>query len=187
MNAKKAQREILTVNSQQQIVAGVETPSVERSRLAQGRPERSQRGRRRRGERGRRSAVGISGIQALEPYWGKRCSKGVEPVRVALLDWVDPVRVALLGIIINIARGAIIDEKELVGCLVRGEIAGAGLDVFENEPNVPKELFAMDNVVLLPHRAAFTEGAFFNAFRLVMDNLEAFFSNRPLLSPVIDE
>ncbi|KAG5557541.1 hypothetical protein RHGRI_007696 [Rhododendron griersonianum] len=76
MNAKKAQREILTVNSQQQIVAGVETPSVERSRLAQGRPERSQRGRRRRGERGRRSAVGISGIQALEPYWGKRCSKG---------------------------------------------------------------------------------------------------------------
>ncbi|KAG5557539.1 hypothetical protein RHGRI_007696 [Rhododendron griersonianum] len=95
MNAKKAQREILTVNSQQQIVAGVETPSVERSRLAQGRPERSQRGRRRRGERGRRSAVGISGIQALEPYWGKRCSKGVEPIRVALLgraisDGVSP-------------------------------------------------------------------------------------------------
>ncbi|KAE9445732.1 hypothetical protein C3L33_22369, partial [Rhododendron williamsianum] len=83
------------------------------------------------------------------------------------------------GIIINIARGAIIDEKELVGCLVRGEIAGAGLDVFENEPNVPKELFVI--------RAAFTEEAFFDAFRLVMDNLEAFFSNRPLLSPVIDE
>ncbi|XP_058210745.1 glyoxylate/hydroxypyruvate reductase HPR3-like [Rhododendron vialii] len=91
------------------------------------------------------------------------------------------------GIIINIARGAIINEKELVGCLARGEIAGAGLDVFENEPNVPKELSAMDNVVLLPHRAAFTEEAFFDAFRLVVDNLEAFFSNRPLLSPVIDE
>lgn len=59
--------------------------------------------------------------------------------------------------------------------------------VFENEPNVPKELFAMDNVVLLPHRAAFTEEAFFDAFQLVVDNLQAFFSNRPLLSPVIDK
>lgn len=76
---------------------------------------------------------------------------------------------------------------ELVGCLARGEIAGAGLDVFENEPNVPKELFAMDNVVVLPHTAAFTEEAFFDAFQLVVGNLEAFFSNRPLLSPVTDE
>ncbi|XWS45981.1 hypothetical protein CRYUN_Cryun14cG0025800 [Craigia yunnanensis] len=45
------------------------------------------------------------------------------------------------GIIINIARGTIINEKEMVECLVQGEIGGAGLDVFENEPNVPKELF----------------------------------------------
>ncbi|XP_059651505.1 glyoxylate/hydroxypyruvate reductase HPR3-like isoform X1 [Cornus florida] len=91
------------------------------------------------------------------------------------------------GVIVNIGRGAIIDEKELVRCLVQGEIGGAGLDVFENEPNVPKELFALDNVVMLPHRAAFTEEAFYDAFQLVMGNLEAFFSNRPLLSPVIDE
>ncbi|CAK9134490.1 unnamed protein product [Ilex paraguariensis] len=67
------------------------------------------------------------------------------------------------GIIINIGRGAIIDEKELVRCLVEGKIFGVGLDVFENEPNVPKELFALDHVVMLPHRAAFTEESFYDA------------------------
>ncbi|OMO78708.1 hypothetical protein CCACVL1_14178 [Corchorus capsularis] len=62
------------------------------------------------------------------------------------------------GIIVNIARGAIINEKEMVECLVNGEIGGAGLDVFENEPNVPKELFELDNVVLSPHRVVFYTG-----------------------------
>ncbi|MFS7932611.1 putative oxidoreductase [Helianthus anomalus] len=47
------------------------------------------------------------------------------------------------GIIVNVARGAIIDEVELVKCLVEGEIGGAGLDVFENEPNVPKEMYEL--------------------------------------------
>ncbi|XP_075073992.1 glyoxylate/hydroxypyruvate reductase HPR3-like [Nicotiana tabacum] len=91
------------------------------------------------------------------------------------------------GILNNIARGPIVDEKELVKFLVEGEIAGAGLDVFENEPKVPQELIALDNVVLPPHRAAFTEEAFRDAFQLVLANLEAFFSNIPLISPVIDE
>ncbi|XP_028117360.1 glyoxylate/hydroxypyruvate reductase HPR3-like isoform X2 [Camellia sinensis] len=90
------------------------------------------------------------------------------------------------GVIINVGRGAIINEKELVECLVEGEIGGAGLDVFENEPNVPKELFGLDNVVLLPHRAAFTEESFFDCSQLVIANLEAFFGNRPLLTPVTD-
>lgn len=90
------------------------------------------------------------------------------------------------GILINIARGPIVDEKELVKFLVEGEIAGAGLDVFENEPKVPQELYSMDNVVLTPHRAAFTEEAFSSAFQIVLANLEAFFSNKPLISPVID-
>ncbi|KAL3571909.1 hypothetical protein D5086_025813 [Populus alba] len=64
------------------------------------------------------------------------------------------------GVIVNIGRGAIVDEKEMVRCLVHGEIAGAGLDVFENEPDVPKELFELDNVVLSPHRAVFTPESF---------------------------
>lgn len=91
------------------------------------------------------------------------------------------------GILINVCRGAIIDEKELVQSLVRGEIRGAGLDVFENEPNVPEELLALDNVVLSPHTAVFTTESLSELCDLVIGNLEAFFSDKPLLSPVLDE
>ena len=91
------------------------------------------------------------------------------------------------GVIVNIGRGAVIDEKELVQCLVEGEIGGAGLDVFENEPDLPKELFTLDNVVLSPHSAVYTSESFSDLFDLVMGNLEAFFSNKPLLSPLLDE
>ncbi|KAE8662493.1 Glyoxylate/hydroxypyruvate reductase HPR3 [Hibiscus syriacus] len=91
------------------------------------------------------------------------------------------------GIIVNVARGAIIDEKEMVVCLVHGEIGGAALDVFENEPDVPKQLLQLDNVVLTPHRAVFTPEGFMAACDLVVANLEAFFEDKPLLSPLIDE
>ncbi|PHT39870.1 Glyoxylate/hydroxypyruvate reductase HPR3 [Capsicum baccatum] len=91
------------------------------------------------------------------------------------------------GIIINIARGPIINETELVQCLVQGEIAGAGLDVFENEPNVPEELLSLDNVVLSPHVAYLTEESFQDLYELMSGNLEAFFFNKPLLSPVLDD
>jgi hydroxypyruvate reductase 2 len=91
------------------------------------------------------------------------------------------------GVIVNIGRGAIIDEKEMVQCLAEGEIGGAGLDVFENEPNVPKEFFALDNVVLEPHLAVFTPESFKALRDLMIGNLEAFFSNKPLLSAAIDE
>ncbi|KAK2994238.1 hypothetical protein RJ640_027155 [Escallonia rubra] len=91
------------------------------------------------------------------------------------------------GVVVNIARGAIIDEKAFVQCLVQGDIAGAGLDVFECEPNVPKDLLELDNVVLSPHRAVFTEESFLDCFEHISGNLEAFFSNKPLLSPVIED
>lgn len=91
------------------------------------------------------------------------------------------------GVIVNIGRGPIIDEKEMVRCLVEGEIAGAGLDVFENEPDVPKELFELDNVVLSPHCAVFTHESLKALSELVVGNLEAFFSNKPLLSEYVDE
>ncbi|KAF8379373.1 hypothetical protein HHK36_028807 [Tetracentron sinense] len=90
------------------------------------------------------------------------------------------------GVIINIGRGALIDEKEMVRCLVEGEIGGAGLDVFENEPDVPKELLALDNVVLSPHRAVLTPESFSGVQELMIANLEAFFSNEPLHSLVKD-
>ncbi|MGT2492896.1 NAD(P)-dependent oxidoreductase [Cupriavidus basilensis] len=60
------------------------------------------------------------------------------------------------GFLINIARGTVVDEVALVDALVHRRIAGAGLDVFENEPHVPEALFALDNVVLLPHMASAT-------------------------------
>ncbi|XP_008783586.3 glyoxylate/hydroxypyruvate reductase HPR3-like [Phoenix dactylifera] len=88
------------------------------------------------------------------------------------------------GIIINVGRGPLVDEDELVRRLMQGELGGAGLDVFENEPAVPKELFLMDNVVLSPHRAVFTSESFADLGQLLAANLEAFFSNRPLLTPV---
>lgn len=88
------------------------------------------------------------------------------------------------GIIINVGRGAIIDERQMVQSLMQGEIRGAGLDVFEKEPYVPVELFSMDNVVLSPHRAVFTVESFQALADLMIGNLEAFFSNKPLLTPV---
>ncbi|KAI9073913.1 hypothetical protein K1719_044125 [Acacia pycnantha] len=89
------------------------------------------------------------------------------------------------GIIVNVGRGSLIDEKELVKCLVEREIGGAGLDVFENEPHVPKELFELDNVVLSPHAAVHTNESMMATSELMAANLEAFFSNKPLLTPVI--
>ncbi|TXG62748.1 hypothetical protein EZV62_009742 [Acer yangbiense] len=91
------------------------------------------------------------------------------------------------GVIVNIGRGAIIDEQELVRCLVHGEIKGAGLDVFEKEPDVPKELFELDNVVLSPHCANWTGETFNDRQKYVVSNLEAFFSNKPLLSTAVDD
>lgn len=91
------------------------------------------------------------------------------------------------GVIVNVARGAIINEVELVNCLVEGEIGGVGLDVFENEPNVPTQMLELDNVVLLPHRTAFTRESFHDAAQILLSNLEAFFTNKPLLTPVANQ
>uniref|UniRef100_A0ACD5WMF8 Uncharacterized protein n=1 Tax=Avena sativa TaxID=4498 RepID=A0ACD5WMF8_AVESA len=88
------------------------------------------------------------------------------------------------GVIINIGRGANIDEAELVVALKEGKIAGAGLDVFEQEPKTQAELFSMDNVVLSPHVAVFTEESRSDLRAHTIGNLEAFFSGQPLVSPV---
>ncbi|KAK8658147.1 hypothetical protein V6N13_036359 [Hibiscus sabdariffa] len=88
------------------------------------------------------------------------------------------------GVIINVGRGALIDEKELVQLLVRGELRGVGLDVFESEPDVPQELFSLDNVVLSPHCAVATPECFDALEELITVNLKAFFSNKPLQSLV---
>ncbi|XP_010254093.1 PREDICTED: hydroxyphenylpyruvate reductase-like [Nelumbo nucifera] len=89
------------------------------------------------------------------------------------------------GIIINIGRGSHIDEPELVSALVEGRLAGAGLDVFENEPQVPEQLFGLDNVVLLSHVGSDTVETCKEMADLVIANLEAHFLNKPLLTPAV--
>ncbi|KAJ8440028.1 hypothetical protein Cgig2_020516 [Carnegiea gigantea] len=88
------------------------------------------------------------------------------------------------GFLINIGRGPHVDEPELVSALVEGRLGGAGLDVFENEPHVPEELFKLDNVVLLPHVGSGTVETRKDMADLVLGNLEAHFSGKPLLTPV---
>jgi lactate dehydrogenase-like 2-hydroxyacid dehydrogenase len=89
------------------------------------------------------------------------------------------------GAIINIARGSLIDEAALVAALVEGRIAGAGLDVFENEPHVPPALLTLPNVVLTPHIGSATVETRDAMGRLMLDNLAAFFADQPLLTPVV--
>lgn len=89
------------------------------------------------------------------------------------------------GILVNVARGSIVDEAALVGALREGRLGGAGLDVFEDEPNVPEALWAMDQVVLQPHQASATQETREAMARLVLDNLAAQFAGRPLLTQVV--
>ena len=75
------------------------------------------------------------------------------------------------GILINPARGSVVDEPALVQALKDGKVGGAGLDVFANEPNVPPELLAMDNVVVLPHVGSATVETRSAMAGLVVENL----------------
>ena len=84
---------------------------------------------------------------------------------------------------INVARGSVIDEAALVRALADKRIAGAGLDVFENEPNVPRALFELDNVMLLPHIASGTEETRQAMADRVFDNLQGFFRDGRMVSP----
>ena len=88
------------------------------------------------------------------------------------------------GYLINVARGSVVDEPALIQALQNGTIAGAALDVFENEPQVPEALRAQDNVVLAPHIASATEQTRQAMAQRVLDNLDAFFAGRPLPSAV---
>ncbi|WP_029353431.1 2-hydroxyacid dehydrogenase [Bosea sp. 117] len=88
------------------------------------------------------------------------------------------------GMLINVARGSVVDEPALIRALTAGTLGAAGLDVFENEPHVPEALIALDNVVLLPHVASATHLTRRAMGQLVVDNLLAWFDGRPPLTPV---
>lgn len=88
------------------------------------------------------------------------------------------------GYLVNIARGSVVDEPALVTALTSGTIAGAALDVFVDEPNVPAELMGLDNVVLLPHIASATTETREAMGDLAFRNLQQFMTDGTLLTPV---
>lgn len=88
------------------------------------------------------------------------------------------------GVVVNVGRGSTLDEADLADALQRGVIAGAGLDVFDNEPHVPEALMALPGVSLLPHvgsASQFTRDAMAD---LVVDNLKSWFASGRALTPV---
>jgi lactate dehydrogenase-like 2-hydroxyacid dehydrogenase len=88
------------------------------------------------------------------------------------------------GILINVARGSVVDEDALIDALQKKKICAAGLDVFANEPKVPQALIDMEQVVLLPHvgsASVYTRRAM---DQLVVDNLLAWADGKPPLTPV---
>jgi len=111
----------------------------------------------------------------------------ITPGGAATRKLIDAKVLAALGkkgYLVNVARGSVVDEQALVSALRDGTIAGAGLDVFENEPNVPSELLALDNVVLTPHVGSATWQTRQAMADLAFGNLTAHFAGKPLLSPV---
>jgi len=88
------------------------------------------------------------------------------------------------GILVNVARGSVVDEPALVKALQDGALGGAGLDVFAAEPKVPPELFAMENVVLEPHIGSATTETRLDMGNLAIANLRAHLAGKPLLTPV---
>jgi hydroxypyruvate reductase len=121
---------------------------------------------------------------------------GYEPTLMGLAQWADflvvisaggPATRHLIsaevlqalgpkGFLINVSRGSVIDEQALVAALQTGQIAGAGLDVYQDEPQVPTALWSMDNVVLLPHVASATHETRRAMADTVLSNFASYFA-----------
>jgi lactate dehydrogenase-like 2-hydroxyacid dehydrogenase len=88
------------------------------------------------------------------------------------------------GYLVNVARSAVVDEPALIAALTAGRIAGAGLDVFRDEPHVPAALMRMKNVVLAPHMGTSTRQVREERNRKLLTDLRAFFAGQPLTHAV---
>ena len=111
----------------------------------------------------------------------------IVPGGAATKNMIDADVLAALGpsgIVINVARGSVIDEPALIAALREGKILAAGLDVFAAEPQVPAELLAMENVVLLPHVGSGSEYTRAKMDQLLVDNIRAWAAGKPPLTPV---
>lgn len=162
------------------------------------------------GRIGRTIARRAAGFDMDVRYHARRAVEGVdwayEPRLLNLARWADflvvitaggpgtrhLVDAAVLdalgakGYLVNVARGTVVDEAALVDALKRKQIAGAALDVFEDEPRVPVELLTLDNVVLAPHIASSTVQTREAMGQRVLDNLSAFFAGRVLPSAAVN-
>jgi len=159
------------------------------------------------GEIGRAVAKRAAGFSMEVRYTNRKPAEGVpfafEPVLEELARWADflvvavpggpsthhlvsPAVLAALGpggFLINISRGTVVDQEALIRALADGAIAGAGLDVFDGEPDVPGELLRRDDVVLTPHVGSGTKETRKEMEDLVLTNLEAFFRDGKVLTP----
>ena len=160
------------------------------------------------GRIGRTIAQRSTGFEMQVRYHSRRPADGVgwahEPDLPALAAWADYLVVITAGgpetrhlinaqviealgpdgMLINVARGSVVDEEALIDALQQGRLGGAGLDVFANEPNVPAALLASERVVLSPHTASGTRETRQAMADRVFDNLDTWFSQGRLVSAV---
>ncbi len=152
------------------------------------------------GSIGMKIATRAAAFEMEVGYHGRAPKPGVafeyHPTLLGMAEWCDVLVVAVRasaetqhavnaevlaalgkrGVVVNIARGSVIDEAALIVALEQGVIHGAGLDVFEHEPAIPERLLAVPNAVLTPHVAAFTLLAQRQQQQLLLDSLAAFFA-----------
>lgn len=111
----------------------------------------------------------------------------ITPGGAATRHMIDPAVLKALGpkgFLVNVARGSVVDEQALIEAIEAGTIAGAGLDVFENEPQVPQRLLDLHKVVLTPHIGSATQATRQAMADLAAGNLAAHFAGLALMTPV---
>jgi lactate dehydrogenase-like 2-hydroxyacid dehydrogenase len=90
------------------------------------------------------------------------------------------------GFVVNVARGSVVDTEALAHALRHGIIAGAGLDVYESEPEPPAPLLDLQNIVLTPHVAGHSPEAIGAAYQRFIDNATRYFAGQPMVSPIVE-
>lgn len=86
--------------------------------------------------------------------------------------------------LINVARGSLVDEEALIEAVKHGEIAGAGLDVYEDEPHINPELVKLDNVILTPHAGSATHVARYNLSKEAVNNIYSFLVDNKTINKI---
>ena len=107
------------------------------------------------------------------------------PGAAPLVDRVVLTALGPRGVLVNIARGSVVDQQQMVDMLISGDLGAAGLDVYNDEPYVPRALLGLDNVVLLPHVGSATTETRQAMAQLLLANVAAAVDGRALLTPVL--